>query len=52
MSTVTESSPPRAAAAATGARYQLLEPTLPGVRNGGDIVMHSRFDTEGQWRSV
>ena len=40
------------AAAATGARHQLVEPTLPGVRNGGDILVHLRFDTEGQWRSV
>jgi hypothetical protein len=36
----------------TGARYRLVEPTLPGVRNGGDILVHLRFDTEGQWRSV
>jgi hypothetical protein len=42
----------RAAAAATRARHQLVEPTLPGVRNGGDILMHLRFDTEDQWRSV
>jgi len=42
----------RAGAAATGARHQLVEPTLPGVRNGGDILVHLRFDTEGQWRSV
>jgi hypothetical protein len=39
-------------AAATGARHQLVEPTLPGVRNGGDILVHLRFDTEDQWRSV
>jgi hypothetical protein len=42
----------RAGAAATGARHQLVEPTLPGVRNGGDILVHLRFDTEDQWRSV
>jgi hypothetical protein len=42
----------RAGAAATRARHQLVEPTLPGVRNGGDILMHLRFDTEDQWRSV
>jgi hypothetical protein len=42
----------RAGAAATGARQQLVEPTLPGVRNGGDILVHLRFDTEDQWRSV
>jgi len=42
----------RAAAAATGARRQLVEPTLPGVRNGGDVLVHLRFDTEDEWRSV
>ncbi len=42
----------RAGAAATRARHQLVEPTLPGVRNGGDILVHLRFDTEDQWRSV
>jgi hypothetical protein len=42
----------RAAAAATMARHQLVEPTLPGVRNGGDILVYLRFDSEAQWRSV
>jgi stress responsive alpha/beta barrel protein len=42
----------RAAADATGARYQLVEPTLAGARNGGDILVHLRFDTEDQWRSI
>jgi hypothetical protein len=42
----------RAKATATRARHQLVEPTLPGVRNGGDILVHLRFDTEDQWRSV
>ena len=42
----------RAGAAATMARHQLVEPTLPGVRNGGDILVHLRFDSEDQWRSV
>ena len=42
----------RAAAASTRARHQLVESTLPGVRNGGDILMHLRFDNEDQWRSV
>jgi hypothetical protein len=41
-----------AVAAATAARHQVIEPTLPGARNGGDILMHLRFDTEDQWRSV
>src|SRR5437879_4577654 len=40
------------AAPTTGARPQLVEPTLPGARNGGDILVHLRFDTEDQWRSV
>ena len=34
----------------SGARHQLVEPTLPGARNGGDILVHLRFDTEDQWR--
>jgi len=42
----------RAGAAATAARHQLVQPTLPGVRNGGDILVHLRFDSESQWRSV
>jgi hypothetical protein len=42
----------RAGATALSARHQLVEPTLPGVRNGGDILVHLRFDTEDQWRSV
>lgn len=42
----------RAAAADTAALHQLVEPTLPGVRNGGDILVHLRFDTEDQWRCV
>ncbi len=42
----------RAAAADTGARHRLAEPTLPGVRNGGDILIHLRFEDEAQWRSV
>lgn len=42
----------RAGAAQTGARHQLVESTLPGVRNGGDILVHLRFDTDDQWRSV
>lgn len=42
----------REGAARTGARHQLVEPTLPGVRNGGDVLVHLRFDTEEHWRSV
>jgi Stress responsive A/B Barrel Domain len=42
----------RAGAAATRALHQVVEPTLPGVRNGGDILIHLRFDTEDQWRTA
>jgi hypothetical protein len=42
----------RAVAAGTGARHSIAEPTLPGTRNGGDILVHLRFDTEDQWRSA
>ncbi|OUC80527.1 Dabb family protein [Gordonia lacunae] len=38
------------AASATGARRTLVSPTLPGVRNGGDLVVHLQFDSEEQWR--
>ena len=41
-----------AAAAATEARHQLVAATLPGARNGGDILVHLRFDNEDQWRCV
>lgn len=39
----------RAGATATGAQHRLVEPTLPGVRNGGDLLVHLRFDSKGQW---
>jgi Stress responsive A/B Barrel Domain len=39
----------RTAAAATGASHRLVEPTLPGARNGGDILAHLRFADEIQW---
>ncbi len=39
-----------AAAAATGARTRLVSPTLPGSRNGGDVVVHLGFDSAEQWR--
>lgn len=42
----------RAIAASTGAQRRLVEPTLPGARNGGDVLVHLRFDTESQWRSA
>jgi hypothetical protein len=39
-------------AASTGAQRQLVEPTLPGVRNGGDVLVHLRFGEESQWHSA
>lgn len=30
----------------------LVQPTLPGVRNGGDILMHLRFGDRAQWHSA
>ncbi|WIM86232.1 Dabb family protein [Candidatus Mycobacterium wuenschmannii] len=41
----------RSAAADTGARLRLVEPTLPGSRNGGDILVHLRFGTVDGWHS-
>ncbi|OBJ36622.1 stress responsive protein [Mycobacterium colombiense] len=42
----------RAVAANTGAQCQLVEPTLPGARNGGDVLVHLRFGSESQWHSA
>lgn len=42
----------RAVADGCGAGTVVVEPTLPGVRNGGDVLMHLRFDTEDDWRDV
>jgi len=42
----------RAAAAAAGALRGVVEPTLPGARNGGDILMHLRFATKHHWDSA
>ena len=41
-----------AEAAASGARGVLVEPTLPGVRNGGDVLLHLRFDHRYDWEAV
>jgi len=41
----------RAVAAGTPARRWIVEPTLPGSRNGGDILVHLRFDTKHEWHS-
>jgi hypothetical protein len=40
----------RTAAGRTAASHRLVAPTLPGVRNGGDVLVHLRFDDETQWR--
>ncbi|WP_280221693.1 Dabb family protein [Nocardia neocaledoniensis] len=32
-----------------GARRTLVEPTLPGVRNGGDVLAHWWFDEAADW---
>ncbi|MGW6427469.1 Dabb family protein [Nocardia sp. NPDC055053] len=37
------------AAAAGEARRVLVQPTLPGVRNGGDVLVHLRFDEAADW---
>ncbi|MEY1677105.1 Dabb family protein [Gordonia sp. ABKF26] len=38
------------AASATEARRTLVSPTLAGVRNGGDLIVHLQFDSEEEWR--
>jgi hypothetical protein len=42
----------RSRAKEIGARFHLVEPTLPGSRNGGDILIHLRFDFEHEWLTV
>jgi hypothetical protein len=43
---------PELRALAAAADRAVVQPTLPGVRNGGDILMHLRFDSEDEWHSV
>jgi hypothetical protein len=38
-----------AAAESADARHTLVARTLPGVRNGGDMLAHLQFDTEAEW---
>jgi Stress responsive A/B Barrel Domain len=38
--------------AAAAAPRWIVQPTLPGTRNGGDVLVHMRFDDERQWRSI
>ncbi|MGO9035064.1 Dabb family protein [Mycobacterium sp.] len=42
----------RSAAEATHAHHRLVEPTLPRSRNGGDVLVHLRFDSRNQWLSA
>lgn len=39
----------RAGARATPAHHRLVEPTLPGSRNGGDVLVHLRFNSRSEW---
>ncbi len=39
----------RGAAAGARALRWIVEPTLPGSRNGGDILAHLRFASKDQW---
>jgi stress responsive alpha/beta barrel protein len=43
---------PELRALAAAADRAVVQPTLPGVRNGGDILMHLRFAVDAQWASV
>lgn len=36
----------------SGAARHLVAPTLPGSRNGGDVLVHLRFDDSEQWAAV
>lgn len=38
--------------ATSGAPHALVKPTLPGVRNGGDVLVHLRFDDESGWKRL
>ena len=40
----------RSAAAETGALRWVVQPTLTGSRNGGDILVHLRYSAEDDWR--
>jgi len=42
----------RASAHGSTATSILIEPTLPGVRNGGDVLMHLRFRSPEGWAEV
>ncbi|WP_029105516.1 Dabb family protein [Mycobacterium sp. 360MFTsu5.1] len=40
----------RDAARGSGALAYVVEPTLPGSRNGGDILVHLRFSNQTAWK--
>lgn len=40
----------RCAAAETAAWRGVVAPTMPGSRNGGDVLVHLRFAAEAEWR--
>jgi Stress responsive A/B Barrel Domain len=42
----------RAVARGSAATRALVEPTLPGVRNGGDILVHLRFPGCTEWNAA
>lgn len=42
----------RSGAEAAHAQHWLVEPTLPGSRNGGDVLVHMRFASRSQWLSA
>ncbi|OBF13646.1 Dabb family protein [Mycobacterium sp. ACS4331] len=42
----------RRAVADTGALRWVVEPTDPGSRNGGDVLVHLRFADQSQWRDA
>ncbi|MCV7281116.1 Dabb family protein [Mycolicibacterium flavescens] len=42
----------RRAVTDSGATRTLVQPTLPGVRNGGDVLLRLWFDDVDQWRSA
>jgi Stress responsive A/B Barrel Domain len=39
----------RSGAKVTPAHHTLVEPTLPGSRNGGDVLVHLRFNSRSEW---
>ncbi|OBK30537.1 stress responsive protein [Mycobacterium asiaticum] len=39
-------------AVAAHSPYSIVQPTMPGSRNGGDILVHLRFASECEWRCI